>query len=485
VTFVASKQAQFNRPEPGITDSNTGPGLAFDIRVLRTPRSNKVPWLSFQLLMRACDVVLVLVAAFIASLSRFDLVTIPNVYEASIALALVVLLLMSEVMKVYTVEHMASPAAAAFRWVAAWTITLTLVLGYLFFTKTSAEFSRLWVFYWFAAALIVVVPARTLLAQWGRRMIQDGVVGEYVALVGTAENVWMARRALEDKVQLGMVILDRRQDAGPIDDAMDESLAHVDSVILAVDHTDEARVASWQNLCRRMTVDLSLAPRLTPPLLDFEPHQIGGLPVWRLSTRPLSEAALLLKRVEDLVLGAGLLVVAAPMMAMIALAIKIDSPGPVLFRQVRHGFNNSTFTVFKFRSMLIEGCSAHDVQQATAKDPRVTRVGWLLRRSSLDELPQLFNVLKGDMSLVGPRPHAVPHSHLFGDQIEDYFCRHRLKPGITGWAQVNALRGETQSIDKMRARVEHDLYYIDNWSLWLDLKILLRTVMVMVHPTAY
>jgi putative colanic acid biosynthesis UDP-glucose lipid carrier transferase len=152
---------------------------------------------------------------------------------------------------------------------------------------------------------------------------------------------------------------------------------------------------------------------------------------------------------------------------------------------VRHGFNNSTFTVFKFRSMLIEGRSAHDVQQATAKDPRVTRVGWLLRRSSLDELPQLFNVLKGDMSLVGPRPHAVPHSHLFGDQIEDYFCRHRLKPGITGWAQVNALRGETQSIDKMRARVEHDLYYIDNWSLWLDLKILLRTVMVMVHPTAY
>ena len=234
-----------------------------------------------------------------------------------------------------------------------------------------------------------------------------------------------------------------------------------------------------------MTLDLSLAPRLTPQLLDFGPHQIGGLPVWRLSTKPLSDVALLLKRAEDIFFGVSLLLVAAPLMAVIALAIRLDSPGAVLFRQKRHGFNNLTFTVFKFRSMSCAGPLDQEVPQATQCDPRVTRVGWLLRRTSLDELPQLFNVLKGDMSLVGPRPHAVPHNHLFGHQIEDYFRRHRLKPGITGWAQVNALRGETKSIDKMRARVEHDLYYIDNWSLLLDFKILLRTVTVMIHPTAY
>jgi putative colanic acid biosynthesis UDP-glucose lipid carrier transferase len=432
-----------------------------------------------------CDVALVIVAAFLASLSRFNSVTIPADYLPGVALAIVTLLLVSEVAKIYTVGRMASPAMATLRWIGAWTVTITFIMGYLFVTKSGAEFSRLWMFYWFAAALLLVVPARITLAQWGRRMAREGAIGEYVALIGTAENVWMARRALEDKVQLGMVILDRRQEVGPIDETMDDTLAHVDSVILAVDHTDEARVASWQNLCRRMTLDLSLAPRLTPPLLDFEPHQIGGLPVWRLSTRPLTDAALLVKRAEDLIIGLPLLVVAAPIMALIALAIKLDTPGPVLFRQMRHGFNNSTFTVFKFRSMTFDDSSATDVPQATARDPRVTRVGWILRRTSLDELPQLFNVMLGDMSLVGPRPHAVPHNHLFGHQIEDYFCRHRLKPGITGWAQVNALRGETQSIDKMRARVEHDLYYIDNWSLLLDLRILLRTVMVMVHPNAY
>ena len=485
MTFVSSKHEAYERPGTRTVHRESGPGLAFDVRVLRAPRAKKATLLSFQLFMRCCDVVFIVAAAMIASLSRFDYIGIPTDYLAGVGLAVVTLLLVSEVMRTYAAEHMATPGGATMRWIVAWSITVTLVLCYLFFSKTGEEFSRLWMAYWYATALILVVPARALLARWGRRMIREGVIGEYVALIGTAENVWMARRALEEKVQLGLVILDRRREVEPIDDTMDETLAHVDSVILAVDHTDQARVASWQSLCRRMTLDLSLAPQLTPSLLDFEPHQIGGLPVWRLSTKPLSESALLAKRLEDLVLGSLLLLAAAPIMAVIALAIRLDSPGPVLFRQMRHGFNNSTFTVFKFRSMSMEHGTAQDVPQATPKDPRVTRVGWLLRRTSLDELPQLFNVLRGDMSLVGPRPHAVPHNHLFGHQIEDYFRRHRLKPGITGWAQVNALRGETQSIDKMRARVEHDLYYIDNWSLWLDFKILVRTVMVMVHPNAY
>jgi Undecaprenyl-phosphate glucose phosphotransferase len=485
VTFVSSNQGAYDRPDMRAVRSHADSGSDFDIRILRAPQPNKVTWLSFQLLVRICDIVLVLVGAFAATLIRFDSLAIPEDYLAGVVLAVITLLLVCELTKIYTAKHLASPSGAALRWAAAWSMTMTLILGYLFFTKSGAEFSRLWMFYWFAAALVLVVPMRLLIAQSGRRMVRDGAIGEYIALVGTAENVWMARRALEDKIQLGMVILDKRQVANPIGSAMDEALRQVDSVILAVDHTDEERVTSWLSLCRHMSLDLSLAPRLTPQLLDFGPHQIGGLPVWRLSTKPLSDAAFLVKRAEDLVLGGLLLVVAAPLMAAAALAVKLDSPGPVLFRQTRHGFNNSTFTVFKFRSMTATETTAPDVPQATPSDPRVTRVGWFLRRSSLDELPQLFNVLNGDMSLVGPRPHAVPHNHLFGQQIEDYFRRHRLKPGITGWAQVNALRGETQSIDKMRARVEHDLYYIDNWSLLLDLKILLRTVTVMIHPTAY
>jgi putative colanic acid biosynthesis UDP-glucose lipid carrier transferase len=169
------------------------------------------------------------------------------------------------------------------------------------------------------------------------------------------------------------------------------------------------------------------------------------------------------------------LVVFAPLLLAIALAIRLDGPGPVLFRQKRYGFANNEFTVFKFRTMRHRPAEEPDVPQARRQDPRITRVGAFLRRTSLDELPQLINVLRGDMSLVGPRPHAVAHNVQYAQIIDDYLSRHRVKPGITGWAQINGLRGETDTPEKMRARVEHDLYYIDNWSLMLDIKILLLT----------
>ena len=162
----------------------------------------------------------------------------------------------------------------------------------------------------------------------------------------------------------------------------------------------------------------------------------------------------------------------AAWLLLIALAIRLDSRGPVLFRQKRLGFNNQVIDVYKFRSMHAAAGTATSTLQATRSDPRVTRVGKVLRRWSLDELPQLFNVLNGTMSLVGPRPHALSHNEEFSEQVRGYFARHKVKPGITGWAQVNGLRGKTSLAD----RVEWDNYYIENWSLWLDVKILLRTV---------
>ena len=163
------------------------------------------------------------------------------------------------------------------------------------------------------------------------------------------------------------------------------------------------------------------------------------------------------------------------MLLLIAAAIKLDSKGPVIFKQRRHGFNNDVFEVYKFRSMKVADSTSSEVKQATRNDFRVTGVGKFLRRTSLDELPQLFNVLRGNMSVVGPRPHAVQHNIEFSSIISDYFARHNVKPGITGWAQVNGLRGETNTVDKMHRRVEYDLHYIENWSLSLDLKIILKT----------
>ena len=169
-------------------------------------------------------------------------------------------------------------------------------------------------------------------------------------------------------------------------------------------------------------------------------------------------------------------------MAAIALAIKFDSPGPILFKQNRLGFNDTPFELWKFRTMHADMEDPDCIVQATRDDPRVTRLGRFLRRTSLDELPQLFNVLRGDMSIVGPRPHAAgtkAQGHLFDEIVDRYAARHRVKPGITGWAQVNGWRGETDTVDKIQKRVEHDLYYIDNWSVWLDFLIIAKTVMVL------
>jgi lipopolysaccharide/colanic/teichoic acid biosynthesis glycosyltransferase len=172
------------------------------------------------------------------------------------------------------------------------------------------------------------------------------------------------------------------------------------------------------------------------------------------------------------------------LMLMTALLIKVDSPGPVLFLQNRNGFNGRTFRIVKFRTMHVLE-DGDDIRQATRADPRVTRLGWWLRRANIDELPQLFNVLQGDMSLVGPRPHAVAHNSEFEKLVANYAFRHHVRPGITGWAQVNGYRGETPTPEVMAKRVEFDIWYINNWSIWTDIRILFRTLVLGIQPTAY
>jgi exopolysaccharide biosynthesis polyprenyl glycosylphosphotransferase len=211
----------------------------------------------------------------------------------------------------------------------------------------------------------------------------------------------------------------------------------------------------------------------------LDSRQYGDIGTFRVMDKPLDEVAALVKRIEDVVIAAICLLITLPLMLMIAVAIKLDSRGPALFRQKRLGANNLPFDLLKFRSMYEEQTDPLGHQLTRAGDPRITRVGRFLRMTSLDELPQLINVLKGEMSLVGPRPHALAASAAgvaYARAISDYPIRHRVKPGITGWAQVNGWRGETKTIEQIRRRVEHDLYYVENWSLGFDLLILGRTV---------
>ncbi|HBX2594003.1 TPA: exopolysaccharide biosynthesis polyprenyl glycosylphosphotransferase, partial [Klebsiella pneumoniae] len=200
---------------------------------------------------------------------------------------------------------------------------------------------------------------------------------------------------------------------------------------------------------------------------------------------PLSGINMVFKRLEDIIVSLSILIVISPVLLIIACAVKFTSPGPVIFRQIRYGMDGKSIKVWKFRSMTVME-NDNNVTQATKHDLRVTKVGKFLRRTSLDELPQFFNVLFGQMSVVGPRPHAVSHNEQYRTLIKGYMLRHKVKPGITGLAQVNGWRGETDTLDKMQKRVEYDLLYIRNWSIWLDLKIIFLTIFKgFVNKSAY
>jgi putative colanic acid biosynthesis UDP-glucose lipid carrier transferase len=238
---------------------------------------------------------------------------------------------------------------------------------------------------------------------------------------------------------------------------------------------------------RNHTAELRFVPDFRDMhLLNHRMSEVAGRFAIDLSVSPMNGMARIIKRLEDIVIGGLIaLIIALPCIA-IAIGIKATSPGPVLFKQHRTGANGKRFKVYKFRSMAVHEEKTGVVSQATKEDPRVTRLGAFLRRTSLDELPQFYNVLQGRMSIVGPRPHALAHNEYYKELVQSYMWRHKVKPGITGWAQVNGLRGETDTLEKMERRVEYDLKYIDNWSLWLDLRIIFLTIFKgFTHKNAY
>ncbi len=255
-------------------------------------------------------------------------------------------------------------------------------------------------------------------------------------------------------------------------------MLRIDAVLIAFDVDDMALVTRTVSALSELPVRIQLLPiGMNDFMRRSRIASCGRFRVLELFSGPCLLRDRALKRGMDVAVALGLIVLLSPVLAVVALLIKLDSRGPVLFRQTRHGFNNEPIRVLKFRSMTTFDESRDEFRQAKRDDPRITRIGRIIRKTSVDELPQLFNVLRGDMSMVGPRPHAVAHNQMYAAQIRAMSRRHNVKPGITGWAQVNGLRGETDTIEKMRKRVEHDLYYIDNWSIVFDLRIMVMTVL--------
>jgi len=231
------------------------------------------------------------------------------------------------------------------------------------------------------------------------------------------------------------------------------------------------RVLQTSSLTVRYVPDLSMLA-----VLNHAPSEVAGMTVVNLNASPLTGYNTLVKMLLDALFSVVVLTLLAPLFALIAFAIKLDSPGPVFFKQKRHGWDGKVIQVLKFRTMHHVETGVDDAQQAQRDDSRITTVGRFLRKTSLDELPQFINVVRGDMSVVGPRPHPLALNKSYVSRIEAYMQRHRVKPGITGWAQIHGLRGETETLEKMQRRIEHDLYYIEHWSLWLDMKIIALTV---------
>jgi putative colanic acid biosynthesis UDP-glucose lipid carrier transferase len=452
-------------------------------------------------LLRLADVLVVIGSAIVAYWLRHDTLDMPFYYQAAIVLAAVLTVNFTQLAGVYrfsVLEHVPSQILHA---MAAWAGVLITLLIMAYFTRTSDWFSRGWVLIWLGLAItgFILIRLVALFQLW--RLRQRGELSTHVAIVGAGElGRAVIRQLREDRVE-DVRIVGVFDDVGPLplevegcpvrgttDDLIEVARRErIDEIILAMIDRSEAEIERVVAKLRPMPVNTKLCAhslRFNLPVHGFT--SFAGLPLLHVFDRPLSGWGGIWKTLEDRLLGAIILILMVPLMTICALLIKLDSPGPVLFRQKRYGFNNNEITVFKFRSMAHDPAPDPNVPQARRNDPRITRIGAFLRRTSLDELPQLFNVLRGDMSLVGPRPHAVAHNEHYAKIIDGYLGRHRVKPGITGWAQVNGLRGETETPEKMRMRVQYDLFYIDNWSLMLDLKILVMTSFTgFVHRNAY
>ena len=438
------------------------------------------------------------IAALVPPEAQVDVIYSRIVLVGAIAFAV-----LAETVGSYDVEAQFSLRKAWQRVATAWVTTTLFLLTLGFLLKTSDAVSRGWAAGWFAAGGGVLLTTRAIMTIWVRRLKRRGTFNQRVAIFGAGPQGQRLANYILTTDRLTITIAgfyDDRQDGRvpkcahgiPVLGNLDRLVetirdGRIDQVIVALPWSAEMRLQEVVGRLALTPVRIRLAPDLASFVFARRPVVLlGEVPVMTLFERPISGIDAWAKVAEDRILATLALILLAVPMLLVALAVRLSSPGPILFRQPREGFNNRPFYCFKFRTMYHNRAQHADITQASRRDPRVTPVGAILRRTSLDELPQLFNVIRGEMSLVGPRPHAASTragGRLFSDVLASYAARHKVKPGITGWAQVCGWRGETDTEEKLVKRFEHDLYYIENWSIWLDFYVLARTVGALIVPT--
>jgi putative colanic acid biosynthesis UDP-glucose lipid carrier transferase len=448
------------------------------------------------------DILVVSLSGVAAFLLRNDILALPVDYMFAIAMGAVLIVNANHVAGLYSFDDLQRFTTQVIKLWGTWSVVILLLVAASYATKTSENYSRLWAGTWLLMAYVGMVLARVFAVRKIESWQEEGRLARRIAIVGAGEKGERLIRHLHGMSATDVEIVGIYDDRltrvpdqiekvavrGRIDDLVALTRQEtIDEIIIALPGHAGERLSSVLHALRTVSIDVKLCPDTVGihlPVLGID--YLGGLPLLNIHRHALSGWNRIFKGVEDRILALTGLIVLAPLLLLIVFVIRCDSAGPVFFRQRRLGFNNDEFFVLKFRTMTVTEDDPQTITQAQRRDPRITRVGSILRRTSFDELPQLINVLRGEMSLVGPRPHAMAHNNQYAEIVDQYLGRHRVKPGITGWAQVNGLRGETDTLDKMRQRVQYDLYYIDNWSLWFDLRILLLTPFVgFVNKNAY
>lgn len=376
------------------------------------------------------------------------------------------------------------------RLAASWALVLLIGLFFSFLIHHVGHVSRLWMFYWYASGLSFLFLLRITIYFVLHYLRMKGMNNKRVVIVGYGNTGQEMHRRAREQAWTGYDVKAVHAESADVEKLRDPSIVrintlqeihnfvvenHVHEIWITLPLVDSPKLQQLQYLLRNTLVDIRWVPDILGlQMLSNKMENFLGFPVVDLNQPISSGLNGIIKDIFDKIFAVVALILLAPLFATIAVCVKATSPGPVFFRQPRLGLNGKKFNVYKFRTMKVHqenGC----VIQATKNDPRITSIGSFLRRTSLDELPQFINVLFGDMSVVGPRPHALQHNEMYKDLLETYMLRHRVKPGITGWAQIHGYRGETDTVDKMAARVEFDLHYIQNWSLGMDIRIIIWT----------
>jgi Undecaprenyl-phosphate glucose phosphotransferase len=454
------------------------------------------------LLARLFDVAMILSGALAASQIRFDTGSQRSFYLAFVAFAAAFALAVFPVLGVYESWRGRSKRALAGHVALGWLVVQACAMVLMFSIHRIDFVSRLWFVYWTGISGAAMMAGRMVTHALLGRVRHAGLNLQQVAVAACADHCDEIIRKMEMSPAAGFranalynLRPGTRAATAPYVRVFEEHAAfaryvreqNIGEVWLALPLTEERSILRLVDEFRNDLINIRFMPDVrTLALFEGSMTDLLGLPTINLAASPLPPKALVQKELFDRIFALAALVAVSPILLACAIAVKLSSPGPVFFRQRRKGADGRVFSIYKFRTMRLHEQKHGVLEQATRDDPRITAVGGFLRRTSLDELPQFFNVLRGDMSVVGPRPHALEHDDLYQNIVSGYIHRYRIKPGITGWAQINGFRGETDRIEKMEGRVAHDLYYLRNWSFGLDVKIIFATVFKgLHHPNAY